>query len=358
MKIHSTVSYLRGMKSLAAASALLCSLGFVTSPNSSFAQSSKKQTVTVYTSLEKEQLGPYKAAFEKDNPNVEISWLRDSPGVILARLLAEKDNPRADVLWGVPLMHVISLDKLGMLDPYAPKGYELLKARFRDERKPPVWTGMDTWMSLICFNTVEAEKRNIPRPETWADLAKPVYKGQITMPSPASSHTGYMAINHWSQELGDKAWSFMDALHDNMAMYTHSGSKPCKLAASGEYVVGISTDITAPQLKAKGAPIDIIVPSDKVGWDIEATAIMKGAKNLEAARALVDWSVSKQANEQYNKFMAIVAMPGVSNVPKFYPPNAEASMADQNLALSAENREQLTSEWVKRYDAKSEPKSN
>ncbi len=339
---------------MALAAAVFCGAAFGAQP----VLAQGKQTITVYTTLEKEQLGPYKAAFEKDNPNVEIAWLRDSPGVVLARLLAEKDNPRADVLWGVPLMHLISLDKLGLLEPYAPKDYEKLKPRFRDDRKPPVWTGMDTWMSLICFNTVEAKKKNIPAPTSWSDLAKPVYKGQITMPNPASSHTGYMAINHWAQEMGDKAWPFMDALHDNIALYTHSGSKPCKMAGTGEYVIGISTDITAPQLKAKGAPIDIIVPTDKVGWDIEATAIMKGTKNLTAAQALADWSVTKAANEQYNKFMAIVAMPGVSAVPKFYPENAEASMADQSLTASADNREKLTAEWARRYDAKSEPKTN
>ncbi|MBB3148482.1 ABC-type glycerol-3-phosphate transport system substrate-binding protein [Phyllobacterium trifolii] len=63
---------------------------------------SANETITVYTALEKEQLAPYAAAFQKAHPDVTIAWLRDSPGVILARLLAEKDNPRADVVWGVP----------------------------------------------------------------------------------------------------------------------------------------------------------------------------------------------------------------------------------------------------------------
>lgn len=323
-------------------------------PTVAFAQS--KETITVYTTLEKEQLGPYKAAFEKAHPEVEIAWLRDSPGIVLARLLAEKDNPKADVLWGVPLMHLLSLEKLGMIEPYAPKDYMKLKPRFRDDKTPPAWTGMDTWMTLICFNTVEAKKRNIPAPETWADLAKPIYKGQITMPNPASSHTGYMAVNHWVQAYGDKAWPFMDALHDNVALYTHSGSKPCKMAAAGEYVIGISTDITAPQLKAKGAPIDVILPKDQAGWDIEATAIMKGTKHLKAAQALADFSVTKDAAEQYNKFMAIVGYPGAFETPKAYPPGAEAAMANEDVQQAAAKREQLTAEWVKRYDGKSEPK--
>src|SRR3979409_1171472 len=98
----------------------------------------------------------------------------------------------------------------------------------------------------------------------------------------------------------------MDAMHENVAVYTNSSSTPCKYAATGEYVLGVSTDITAPLLKTKGAPIDIIVPEDKSPGEREATALMKGARNPEAAKALIDWSVTRAANEQYNKFMAIV----------------------------------------------------
>lgn len=315
-------------------------------------------TLTVYTTLEKEQLDPYKRAFEKDHPDVSIAWLRESPGVLLARLMAEKDAPKADILWGVPAMHIMALNKIGMIQPYQPKGAESLKPMFRDTAKPPVWTGMDTWMTVVCFNTVEAKKRNLPAPRTWADLANPVYKGQITMPNPVSSQTGYLAVNTWVQNMGEaNAWKYMDGLHSNIAMYTHSGSKPCKMAAAGEYAIGISTDITAPQLKTKGAPIDIIVPSEKAGWEIEATAIIKGTPKLEAAKALADWSVTKQANEQYNKFMAIVAHPDVKQVPPNYPLNAEAMLAKDNVQKAVEDMPRVTTEWARRYDAKSEPKN-
>jgi iron(III) transport system substrate-binding protein len=61
-----------------------------------------------------------------------------------------------------------------MLVPYAPKGLERIAAKYRDSKNPPAWVGMDVWGATICFNTVEAQKRNIPKPETWKDLGKPV----------------------------------------------------------------------------------------------------------------------------------------------------------------------------------------
>nr|WP_231401583.1 putative 2-aminoethylphosphonate ABC transporter substrate-binding protein [Cupriavidus sp. WS] len=342
---------------LLAASVLAAAAGAAHAP-AALAQA--RTTLTVYTTLEKEQLAPYKAAFEKAHPEIQIAWLRDSPGIILARLIAEKDAPKADLLWGVPSMHILALNKLGLIQPYEPKGYAQLKPRFRDTaNKPPVYTGNEAWMTMICFNTVEAKKRNLPAPVTWSDLAKPIYRGQITMPNPVSSQTGYLGVNHWVQSMGeDAAWKYMDGLHANIALYTHSGSKPCKLAATGEYVIGISTDITAPQLKSKGAPIDIIVPADKLGWDIESTAIMKGTPRLAAAKVVADWMTTREANEQFNKFMAVVSHPDVRQVPPNYPPNAEAMMADDNVARAVENQTRLTNEWTRRYDGKSEPKPN
>src|SRR5205085_5880596 len=74
--------------------------------------------ITVYTALENEQLKPLKDAFEKDVNDVEIAWVRDSTGVITARFLAEKDNPRADVIWGVAATSLMLADDLKLLDPY------------------------------------------------------------------------------------------------------------------------------------------------------------------------------------------------------------------------------------------------
>jgi len=217
---------------------------------------------------------------------------------------------------------------------------------------------MDMYISVICFNTVEAKKRNLPRPTRWTDLANPVYRGQVTMPSPAATQTGYLNMLAWTQNMGEQnAWKFMDQLHENTAMYTNSSSTPCKLASTGEYAVGFSTDITAPLLKTKGAPIDIILPEDKSGWEIEGTSIVKGTKNLDAAKIMADWSVSRAANEQYNKFMAIVAMPGMNNLPQNYPPNSEAAMSDLDVPWAIANRTRLVTEWTTRYNTKAEPKS-
>ena len=58
----------------------------------------------------------------------------------------------------------------------------------------------------------------------------------------------------------------MNGLHENIAQYTHSGSKPCNMAASGEFVLGISFEYRGNSNKAKGALIDLVFPKEGLGW--------------------------------------------------------------------------------------------
>lgn len=312
----------------------------------------------VYTAFEPEQLDPYKKAFEKAHPDIEIQWVRDSTGIITARLLAEKANPQADVVWGLAASSLMILDQQDMLEPYAPKGIEAIKPKFKSDKSPPTWVGADAWMAAVCYNTIEAKKDGFTAPASWEDLLRPEYKGKIVMPNPASSGTGFLTVSGWMQTMGEEAaWAYMDKLNENIAAYTHSGSKPCKQAAAGEHPLGISIEYTGASLKSKGAPIDVILPEEGSGWDMEATAILKGAQNMEAAKTLADWAVSKEANELYGRFYAVVARTDVKPDIANYPVDAEAQMIENNdFAWAAANRDRILAEWSKRYDAKSEAK--
>ncbi len=77
--------------------------------------SAQKTQLLVYTALETDQLKAYQEGFNKTNPDIEIKWVRDSTGVITAKLLAEKANPQADAVMGVAASSLALLDKQGML---------------------------------------------------------------------------------------------------------------------------------------------------------------------------------------------------------------------------------------------------
>ena len=152
-------------------------------------------TLTVYTAVEAEDLKRYAARFNEDHPDVEIKWVRDSTGIVTAKLLAEKENPKADVIWGLAATSLLLMKSEGMLHPYRPKGVEKLDPKFVDKDDPPTWTGMDAWVAAVCVNTVEQEKHGFPTPTSWKDLTGPEYKGHVAMPNPNSSGTGFLDVS-------------------------------------------------------------------------------------------------------------------------------------------------------------------
>lgn len=312
----------------------------------------------VYTAIEADQLESYKQAFEADNPGITINWVRDSTGIVTAKLLAEKDNPQADVVWGLAATSLMLLADEGMLLGYAPAGLDKINPKFRDGAVDPTWVGMDVWSSAICFNTVEGGAKGVAAPASWQDLTKPEYAGMISMPNPSSSGTGYLMVSAWLQLMGEeKGWEYMDALHENVGAYTHSGSKPCRQAGAGEFPIGISFEYRASKTKEDGAPIDIIFPTEGIGWDMEATAILKTSKNLDAAKALADWAASETANEMYSAGYAIVAIDGIAQPLEYVPANLAEMLIDNDFTWAAQNRERILEEWTVRYDSKSEPRS-
>ena len=313
--------------------------------------------LTVYTAVEAEDLKRYAETFNVDHPDIKINWVRDSTGIVTAKLLAEKNNPVADVVWGLAGTSLLLLKSEGMLEAYAPAGVGDLDPKFVDTSSPPFWVGMDAWVAAVCYNTIESGKLDLPVPTSWKDLTDSVYSGHLIMPNPNSSGTGFLDVSSWLQMFGeDGGWEYMDALHANIARYTHSGSKPCKLAASGEIPIGISFAFRGARSKEAGAPIEILVPSEGVGWEMEAVGIMAGTGNLEDAKTLVDWSITRTAMELYNTAYAVVGMPGVAKPVKHFPEALLGAMIEQDFEWAANNRSRILTEWVSRYDGKSEAK--
>lgn len=313
--------------------------------------------ILVYTALEDDEIPGYLENFKKSHPEINVKIVRDSTGIVTAKLLAEKDNPQADVVWGTAATSLMLCNQAGILEPYAPKGLEKVRAKMRDSADPPHWVGIKAWMTGFCVNSVELKSHNLPMPASFADLIKPDYKGHITMPNPASSGTGFLTVSAILQMMGEeKGWEYLDKLHENISRYTHSGSKPCKLAGTGESVIGISFGYRGIMQKQKGEPVETIFPAEGSGWDVEANALIKKAAIKPEARTFLDWAISEDVMRLYGQVYPVTAYDVGMPIPEGYPKDPEAQLVQNDFNWAAENRARILEEWSRRYDSKSEPK--
>lgn len=310
-----------------------------------------KKILTVYTGLEEEYLVKYIEMFEKDFPDVELNIVRDSQGAISAKVLAEKDNPQADVLWGLAGVNLIQLDKENILTEIDFMDLTNFKEIFIDKKNTnPHWIGMDAWTSAIIVNKVELNKKGLEFPKSYTDLLKPEYKEEVVMPNPASSGTGFLTVLGWINIFGEeKAWEYMDNLNKNIKMYVHSGSAPVKMTMQGENFLGIGMDSESLRLGKGNEAVQTVFPLEGYGWDMEGVALIKKEEIKPEAKQFIEWVLSKKMMEEYSNNIGILAHKDVKTKLIGYTDDFEENLAKTDFYWAAENRDRILKEWERRY---------
>jgi iron(III) transport system substrate-binding protein len=306
-----------------------------------------KDKVTVYTSLETDETVKYLEVARKDLPDLDIDIIRLSTGELGARMLAEKDNPQADCIWGWAVTNMEDFIPKGMLEPYKPKGVEKLEKRFVHPKY--YYAGVDMYIAAFCVNTKVMKEKDLPMPKGWNDLLDPKFKGLLAMPNPAASGTGFLQVSSLLQMYGAKegkedGGEFLKKLDKNMGQYIKSGSRPAKMTAQGEFAVGCSFDFVVGELKKQGFPVEFVFPVEGAGYEVEANALLKGAKNPKAAKKFLDWAISANAMKAYSEFKLGVTLPGIPTRPDM-PKLSEIKLYPMDFAWQAKNMEPILKKW-------------
>lgn len=319
-----------------------------------------EKVLNIYTALEDDQIAEYSESFKKQYPDVTLNITRDSTGIITAKLLAEKENPQADVVWGLSAASLLVLDGQDMLEPYAPAGVDRILDQFKDASQVPKWVGMDAWETAFLVNKEVLESKGITDiPTSYADLSDPQYKGLVAMSNPVSSGTGTLTINGILSLYGEEAgWAYLDKLHDNVSVYLHSGSAPAKNTATGEYGIGVSFGYrcikSAQEMGDNGV---VVFPAEGSGWDVEANCLIKKEGMKEISKKFLDWAIADEQMKNYAKNYPIVATATGEAIPEGYEKNpVDQLIPTVDLKWCAENRERVLQEWTDRYDGKSAEK--
>lgn len=305
-------------------------------------------SITVYTAFEDDQIDKYLASFKEKYPDINVDVIRESTGTLIAKVIAEKDNPVADVIWGTSASVMLQLEPYGLIKGYAPEDTDLLDPKFYDSaNEEPLWTGCDVYETAFLVNTQVCEDAGVPIPTSFEDLLDPCYKGMIVMPDPTSSGTGMLSVNGILQIMGeDGGWEYMKALNENIACYTTSGSKPAKMAAAGECGIGISFGYRCSTLLAEGNPVEVVFPSEGCGWDVEANCLIAKEEINPAAYTFLDWAVSDEAMAEYATEYPITGRGVIGDIPEGYSDTPLENLCDLDLAKAALDRDSIIEKFT------------
>lgn len=303
-------------------------------------------SIRVYTNCNVEEFEGWVKQAEKAT-GIKIEWSGGmSSTEEWARIQAEAPNFQADVVWGFMNTHALIGKSRGYFIPYVSKTWADIPQKFWDAEG--YWYGTDYWFAATCVNTNFMKKKNLPYPKSWVDLTNPVYKGEIVMPNPATSGTAFLSISAVMQIFGEKkGWEIFEKLNQNVAQYTSSGTKPAQMVAEGEYALGISWDGAIANREMKGYPIKMIIPEEGTAYDLDSVAILKGCKNMSAAKKLIDWLGTEEAQAFIGQKRSKVTRPGVQGRVKFNP-----NLIKYDAYWAGENQKRIMNEWRTRFPRK------
>jgi iron(III) transport system substrate-binding protein len=277
---------------------------------------------------------------------VDVTCLDMSSGEALERIRAEFENPQGDVLFGTTNLSHVNLATDGLTEPYQGVGWNALPD---GSIKDPdgYWTGFYYGVIGFACSPERLEELGVECPSSWQDLLDPVYEGEIVIASPAASGTSYTVLSGLAQLLGeDEAFEYYHQLNANIAQYTESGSAPGRMAAAGEFAIGIAFAHDIQVQQDNGLPVIISFPEEGTPFEIGGISIIAGTENEAAAKAWVDY-VFSPAFQRYHNDVAhrIPVMPGVAL--------AEGTVALEDVALIdgydptawAAQRDDLIARW-------------
>ena len=327
---------------LAASILLACVVGWPATP------APAADTVNAYSIWPENWARPMFEEFEKAT-GIKVNFVRFSSGEALARVIAEKNNPRVDVLFGGPVETHAAGIKEGVFEPYKPAAFAVLPARFKQPEGQ--WIAIADDPLVFMSNTKFLKDNNLKPPTSWNDLLNPAYKNMIQMADARTSGTAVTRIFSILEVYGrdeTKAFEYMKKLRPNVQLYTKSGGGGTLPVGLGQAGAGIFFIVDSLDTKQKGYDVTISFPREGIGTSAEAIALLKGAKNPDTGKKLIDWATSAAMQSLFAKYHInfVPAHPDVKIEPSLAEVLKGTKIFPIDDVYAGENRKRIVERWV------------
>ena len=305
-------------------------------------------TLNAYSIWPENWARPMLQEFEQAT-GIKVNFVRFSSGEALARVIAEKGNPRVDVLFGGPVETFAAGIKEGIFEPYKPPSFSSLPARFKQAEG--YWVAIADDPLVFMSNNTFLKENNLKPPASWEDLLNPAYKNMIQMADARTSGTAVTRIFSILEVNGrdeTRAFEYMKKLRPNVQLYTKSGGGGTLPVGLGQAGAGIFFIVDALDTQAKGYDVAISFPKEGIGTAAEAIALLKGAKNPELGKKLIDWAASPAMQGLFAKYKInfVPAHPDVKVEPSLAEVLKGAKIFPIDADYAGANRKRIVERWI------------
>lgn len=322
---------------LSALLALACCAGALVGCGSN--QGAESKDVVIWTSGEDYKNEYYLSSLKERFPDYNITLEYMNTSTIAAKVKEEGDKAAVDIICSEEYGYLYMIeDQLAVLEDFdfsmflddiVPESHKFT---------PEVKNG-----GCVILNRKVLEAKSVSVPSSYEELLDPQYKGLISMPSPASSGTGYMflrqLVNEWGEE---EAFAFFERFSENVLQYTSSGSGPVNALVQGEVGVGLGMTSQAVTEINEGVDLDIVFFEEGSPFSMYGNAMMAKSAGRQAVKDVFNFLATDLCKGNNEKFFPDQIFKDFAPVVERYPQNIRyGDMSNDTM----EEKERLLSRW-------------
>lgn len=264
-----------------------------------------KGDVTIYSSASQNVLDMLTAGLKAKYPDLNVKFVYGGTEELVDKLSGEfaAGNVQTDAIMVGDPAYAEVLKAQGLLMPYLPVGVE--KVRFN--RDPEGHYAAVRFIDVvIAYNTNLVKPEDAPK--SFKDLLDPKWKGQVAFSDPTKSGTSFVTVGALVQKYG---WKYFEDAQANAWQIGGGSSAAPKALEEGTAKVAVVVEHQYLSAKAKGAPMAVVWPEEGPVIMESPYAILKGAKNPDAAKAVADYLFTPEAQAMFAKANMHAVIPGI-----------------------------------------------
>ena len=251
--------------------------------------------LVLYASWSEDRVNPLVQGFT-EKTGIEVSVVTGGTSELINRIVAEKDNPLGDVLWG------------GSTSSYGPiKEYLMTYETSEIGSLQPncidpdhTWYGFSVEPLCIIYNTKLVAEEDIPT--GWKDLIDPKWAGKMAVVDPTKSSASYATFLAILEAFGKddgKGYEFVkEVIANAQGNILSSSSLSYKTVADGEYMISLTTEESAMKYIKDGHDLGMVFPEEGTDAIVSPIAGIKGGPNEKSAQLFIDYMVGLQVQNQ------------------------------------------------------------
>ncbi len=271
--------------------------------------------------------------------------VRDVHGGTAELLYMLRGGVEADVFWGGGIESLEASKELFM--PYISSEASAINNSYVDSEHQ--WTGFSVMTMVIVYNSVLVNGKDIPH--SWSDLKAPFYSKRVFIPDPEKSGSAYSMLNAILLTSGGENWSLLGDIKHQAGVSGVAEKAPTvhTAVASGEYFAGLTSEDSALAFlqKNSASPLTIVYPEDGTVAVPDGVALVRGAKNEDAAKAFIDFVLSETVQSYIVQNWMRGSVRTDIAIPEKARDLSEINILPYDIYEAARNRELFLEKWRK-----------